>query len=317
MKSKILFLLFLCSNIAFSQKTSVKNNGQLHVDGVFLKNSKNKNIVLRGVSYGWSNEHFRFYNENSVAWLKKDWNVSVVRATIGIEPSNGYLEAPLKTTNYINDLIEAAIKNDLYIVLAWHCNNKHLPQSIDFFVQIAKKYSKYPNVIYEIFTEPDDETWTELKPYYLELVKSIREYDAKNIILLSAPFWSQNIKQVADDPILGLSNIMYTVHFCTGSSGQLLRDDCNYALSKGVPIIITDHLLTDCSCDSKLFLDEWNKWITWFELNKISWITWSVSDKKESCSFLVPNACSNGNWSESELNESGNVVRKKLIELNK
>ena len=32
--------------------------------------------------------------------------------------------------------------------------------------------------------------------------------------------------------------------------------------------------------------EEWNRWIEWAEKNKISWITWSVSDKDETCSVL-------------------------------
>lgn len=313
----IVFIVFtyLCMTNAFAQNPTIKH-GHLKVDGIYLKDKNNEKVTLRGVTYGWSNENFHLYNASTVKWLKKDWKVSIIRATMGIEPAGGYLDAPINSINYVSQVIDAAIKNNIYVVIAWHCNNMHLSQSKDFFSEIAKKYGKYPNIIYEIFTEPDDETWSDLKPYYSELIQTIRSNDPENIILLSAPYWSQHIREVADDPLTGFNNIMYTVHFCVGASGEELRNDCEYALQKNTPIIVTDHLLTDCSCDGKIYTDEWEKWISWFEKNSISWVVWSISDKKENCSLLMPKASVKGNWNDSELKESEKVVRKRIIELN-
>jgi endoglucanase len=50
---------------------------------------------------------------------------------------------------------------------------------------------------------------------------------------------------------------------------------------------------------------EWQHWIDWCEANKISLITWSVSDKNETCSMLKTSASAEGNWKEEDLNESG------------
>jgi len=41
-------------------------------------------------------------------------------------------------------------------------------------------------------------------------------------------------------------------------------------------------------------------------------ITWSVSDKKETCSVLKPAAVSNGNWSDDVIKESGLKTREYL-----
>jgi endoglucanase len=62
--------------------------------------------------------------------------------------------------------------------------------------------------------------------------------------------------------------------------------------------------------------DEWQKWIDWSEKNKISWITWSVSDKDETCSVLKDRAASDGGWSIDDLKESGILVREYLRKLN-
>lgn len=309
-------IIFTCINYLFlscSDETRIK---QLKVDNTFLTDVAGKSIILRGVTFGWSNEDFKFYNKHTVKWLKDDWNVSVVRATLGIEPSGGYLEQPEEQKKYIFQVIDGALENDLYVVVAWHCNNIHETESKAFFKELAHKYGRYPNIIYEVFTEPDNESWNELKPFYTEMIKVIREEDPDNIILLSAPFYSQQVKTVADDPLLGFSNIMYTVHFCSGNSGQSLRDDCNYALKNNIPIIVSDHLLTDCSCNSELFVNEWHHWLDWFDRNQISWIVWSISDKKESCSLLKPGANPEGKWSINDINPSGEVVRSMLLNIN-
>jgi len=61
----------------------------------------------------------------------------------------------------------------------------------------------------------------------------------------------------------------------------------------------------EASGDSAIDYAEWNQWIEWMEKNHISWVLWSVSDKNETCSVLLPTAASEGNWKEQDLKESG------------
>ena len=67
--------------------------------------------------------------------------------------------------------------------------------------------------------------------------------------------------------------------------------------------------------DGPLDMTEWQRWIDWMEQRKLSWITWSVSDKHESCSVLLPTAKSNGGWKDKDLNESGKKIRSILRSL--
>jgi endoglucanase len=66
------------------------------------------------------------------------------------------------------------------------------------------------------------------------------------------------------------------------------------------------------SGDGPLNIDEWHRWIDWAEQHKISWITWSVSDKNETCSVLLPSASTEGGWTEKDMKESGIKVREIL-----
>ena len=51
------------------------------------------------------------------------------------------------------------------------------------------------------------------KTYSAEIIATIRAIDPDNIILVGSPHWDQDIHMVADDPLVNVKNIMYTVHF--------------------------------------------------------------------------------------------------------
>jgi endoglucanase len=307
---KYILLLFL--NVlagAFLQAQPVKKYGQLQVKGTQLSDAKGNPVVLRGMSFGWHNFWPRFYNQQAVSWLAQDWDCSVVRAAMGVEPKEGYKENPEGSVQKIKEVINGAIKAGIYVIIDWHSHNINLEEAKTFFSGISSQYAKYPNVIYELFNEPDKESWNEVKAYASEVINVIRKNDPDNIILIGNPHWDQDIQLVADTPLQGFTNIMYTVHFYAATHKQQLRDRCDYALEKGIPIFISECAGMEASGDGPLNEAEWAKWIDWSEQNKISWVTWSVSDKDETCSVLYPTANSTGNWAETDLKESGIKAR--------
>lgn len=181
---------------------------------------------------------------------------------------------------------------------------------------MATTYGRYPNIIYELFNEPDYESWDSVTIYSNEIISAVRKIDPDNIILVGNPHWDQDINIVADAPLHGFTNIMYTVHFYAAIHKQELRDRCNYALNKGIPVFISESAGVSASGDGPINYEEWNKWIEWAEKNKISWVTWSVFDKDESCSVLLPGADSNGNWQTKDLKESGIKTRELIRKYN-
>lgn len=307
-----LLLMFFISNAQF-----VKHHGQLGVSGTQLVDKNNNPIVLRGMSFGWHSMWPRFYNEKAVSWLKKDFNCNVVRAAMGIELGEySYMKDPKFSKEKIEAVIKGAIKADIYVIVDWHSHNINLNEAKGFFAEISKKYSKYPNIIYEIFNEPDHESWAEVKAYSEEIIKVIRENDPKNIILVGSPHWDQDVDLAAADPILGYHNIMYTMHFYAATHGKDLRDKTDKAIESGLPVFISESAGMEASGDGPLDLKAWQEYIDWMEARKLSWITWSVSDKDETCSILKKSAKSEGNWKEEDLKESGIKVREFLRKYN-
>jgi endoglucanase len=109
----------------------------------------------------------------------------------------------------------------------------------------------------------------------------------------------------ANDPIKGAKNLLYTLHFYAATHKQELRNRANYAISKGLPLFISESAGMEATGNGPLNEEEWNKWINWAEQHKISWVTWSVSDKNETCSVLLPSASATGQWKDSDLKPSG------------
>jgi endoglucanase len=268
------------------------------------------------MSFGWHNFWPRFYNAGVVDWLAKDWNCNVVRAAMGVEPQRGYVSDPEDSKAKIKAVVNGAIKSGIYVIIDFHSHHIRLKEAKEFFTEMATTYGKQPNIIYEIFNEPEYDSWADVKAYSSEVIKTIRALDPDNIILVGSPHWDQDIHLVADAPLTGSGNIMYTMHYYAGTHKQFLRDRCDYALNKGIPVFISESAGMEASGDGKIDNTEWQRWIDWSEKNKISWITWSVSDKNESCSVLLPTAGSEGGWKAEDLKESGVKTREFLRKYN-
>jgi endoglucanase len=316
LKSKII-LLFLALSCSMANAQFVKKHGQLSVKGTQLVDKDQNPIVLRGVSLGWHSIWPRFYTEKTVAWLKKDFDCTIIRAAMGIEiGDHPYMKEPDFSKEKIEAVIKGAIKSDIYVIIDWHSHNVNLKEAKEYFDEISKKYGKYPNVIYEVFNEPDYETWPEVKAYSEEIIKVIRANDPDNIILVGCPKWDQDVNLPAADPIKGYSNLMYTMHFYAATHEKWLRDRTDEAIKSGLPIFVSESAGMEASGDGPMNYKAWQEYIDWMEERKLSWIVWSVSDKDETCSMLKKSASSEGNWKEDDLKESGLKTREFLKKYN-
>ena len=225
MKRISAILLFSAVVASTSYAQPVVMHGALHVKDAQLADEHDQPVVLRGMSFGWHCFWPRFYNAGSVQWLATDWKATVIRAAMGVEPGeNSYLKKPEWSEEKIKTVVEAAIQQNIYVIIDWHSHNINLAEAKLFFAKMATQYGAYPHVIYEIFNEPDEESWADVKNYSIEIIKTIRAIDPDNIILVGTPHWDQDVQLAADDPITGYSNIMYTLHFYAATHSQYLRD---------------------------------------------------------------------------------------------
>jgi len=310
---KVVFsLFFLITTFFTSNSQIVKLHGQLKVKGTALVDVKGNDVVLHGMSFGWHNWWARFYNAGAVHELATKWNCTVIRAAMGVEPDGGYLKNPEGSIALIKNVIDVCIKENVYVIIDWHDHNIHQKEAVEFFSMMSKQYGKYSHVLYEIYNEPDRETWPEVKAYSEAVIKAIRSNDPDNIILVGSPHWSQDVHVAAADPIQGFDNLMYTMHFYAGTHKKWLRDRTDEAIKKGLPVFISECAGMEATGDGPLDNKEWEAFVRWMDEKKLSWIGWSVSDKKETCSVLEKTAASNGNWTEADIKEWGRLIKSYL-----
>ncbi|MDR1811959.1 MAG: glycoside hydrolase family 5 protein, partial [Candidatus Fibromonas sp.] len=91
-----------------------------------------KAAQIRGVSFFWSQWSDQFYNASAVERLAKDWKAEVVRAAYGATGSTAAADR-----QSIKTVVEAAIDNDIYVIIDWHSHTAHnsaeTERAINFF----------------------------------------------------------------------------------------------------------------------------------------------------------------------------------------
>ncbi|RZK23284.1 MAG: glycoside hydrolase family 5 protein, partial [Flavobacterium sp.] len=322
MKTFVLLTLILTSTFLYGQqKSAVDDHGQLKVQNGQILDKNNKPPQLRGISMSWSIwQGQKYYNPEVITWLQQDFNATVIRLAMGIEPDGGYLKSPLMQKQLITNSVDAAIAKGMYVLIDWHDHlaNKNQEESLLFFTEMAKKYSGKKNVIYEIFNEPTRIDWKVIKAYSIALIKAIRKYDKQNLIVVGSPAWDQDVDIVAKSPIIGFQNIAYSFHFYASDPNhqEVLMKKADVAIAAGLPLFVTEWGVGEADGNGIFDLSKTNNWLQWMEKNKLSWVNWNITDKKETTALLNRGASIQGKWSAEQLTPAGKYIREKLKELN-
>jgi endoglucanase len=318
-KRQIIEMIFAMSTlliIVVNAQTPVELHGALRVEGNKIVDKDGKQTQLCGMSFFWSQWMGKFYNEQTVKWLVDDWKVTVVRAAMGvkhIESHSGFLYDGSEQLK-VKAVVEGALKKGIYVIIDWHDHLafQNAEESQHFFEEMARLYGSYPNVIYEIYNEPERVSWSKtVKPYSQRIVKAIRAIDSDNLILIGTPYWCQNVNDAADDPLEG-KNLVYSLHFYAASHKGELRDKALYAMKKGIPLFVSEFGTCLASGNGILDSAETQRWFSFMDQNKLSWCSWSIADKDETASALLPGARYYGQWTLNELTPSGKIIRCKL-----
>jgi endoglucanase len=282
--------------------TPVARYGQLRVCGTTMCDKNGAKVQLRGVSSMWLNWESRGYAENlqALTWMRDNWNLTVIRAAMGVEPAGAYLSDPAKARAQVERIINNAVTAGVYVIVDYHAHEAQnsRTQSVAFFSDLARRYGHLPNVIWETFNEPLAVSWTSvLKPYHQAVVAGIRAADPDNIIVLGTPTWSQAVDQAAASPVSG-SNLMYTLHFYSCSHGAGLRAKGDTAIRAGLALFVTEWGAShaDGGTDGRTCLPEAQNWINWMKSNGVSWTAWKLSTGTDSTNLLASGAPVTGGW---------------------
>jgi len=302
-----------------SSVTPVEEHGQLRVDGPDLVNERGDAVQLKGVSSMWLNWENTGYAESldATLWMRDNWNISVIRAAMGVDPPGAYLTNPDKAKSQVRKIVENAIEAGIYVIVDWHDHNAqmHEAESIAFFSEMAELYGDKPNVIWETFNEPLAVSWPEvIKPYHEHVVAAIREKDPDNIVILGTSSWSQNVDAAAADPVDG-DNLMYTLHFYSCTHGSMYRTKGDKARQLGKAVFVTEWGATDADggTDGAVCYGAASEWIEWMRDRKIGWTSWKLDDcNQDSSCLLQPNTPVDGGWTQEYIHGHGLFVRDSL-----
>ncbi|TLX78264.1 glycoside hydrolase family 5 protein [Labilibacter sediminis] len=294
--------------------TPVEIYGRLSTKGKYIVDEIGIPVQLRGMSLFWSQWMGKYWNADVVNWLAEDWESSIIRAAMGVDANGGYISKASEKEK-VELIVDAAIAKGVYVIIDWHSHHaeNYEEEAVIFFTEMAKKYGQYPNVIYEIYNEPLNVSWSDvIKPYAETVIAAIRKHDSDNIILVGTRNWSQEVSEVIGSQIEG-ENIGYVFHFYASTKGhQKLVPIAEAAIQANIPLFVTEWGVSDASGGGD-FNREWTRdWVRFLDKHKLSWCNWSIADKDETASALIPGANVKGHWVESELSESGVYIRNVL-----
>ncbi len=288
------FLIFACLFHTVYAQSIVEKHGRLQANGNKIVDKTNTPISLAGNSLFWSNadDTSDFYNAETVNQLSNAWKSSIIRVAVGVKESwdngRGYIDSPQNQTAKTRTVIDAAIAAGMYVIIDWHTHEaeKYQDEAIAFFENMAEIYGTNDHIIYEIYNEPIDQSWQEIKTYAAAVIAAIRAKDPDNLILVGSPRWSQNVDIASQDPIAD-TNLAYTLHFYSGTHGQFLRDKAQQALNNGVPLFVSEWGAINADGRGDVDAPETERWMAFLKENAISHVNWSVSDKGEGSSIVA------------------------------
>lgn len=304
MKNTILSVIaVLALSLSAAAQSPVERHGQLRVEGTQLVDSKGAPVQLRGVSMGWHNMWPRFYNQGTVDRLTGDWGADLVRCSVGVAHlDSGFDCDSVAAYAVVDSIVQGAVRNGAYVLVDFHSHPNKLADAKRFFTHVAGKYGHLPNIMYEIWNEPTEVPWSECKAYAEELIPVIRALDPDGIVVVPTPRWDQEVDKAADDPIAGVPGLLYSLHYYAATHTGWLRDKAQYAIDKGLPLIMSECASMLHTGDGVVDTKEWDEWMRFADEKGISWAAWSISDKDETCSMLRPSAASDGReWRDSDL----------------
>lgn len=319
-----LMVSFAVSAADYPNGSPVAINGKLKVVGTKMVSECGNPVQLRGMSSHGLAWYPQCYTEKSIKALTDDWGIDIFRVAVYTHEWGGYTTNLWKSKDeykqYIDELIDYCGDNGIYCMIDWHVLNQGsgnpnytLDDAMEFWDYMSKNHKDDKHVIYEICNEPNGSsvTWSKVKEYADIIIPIIRNNDPNTIVICGTPTWSQDVDLAANDP-LSYSNVMYTLHFYSGTHFDWLRSKAQTAIDKGLALFVTEFGTSQADGSGGVYIDECNIWMDWMKERSISWCNWSYAGKDETSAALLEYSCDDEDW--NNVSESGEYIKEKLRE---
>ena len=314
---------------AADTQTALQVHGQLAVNGTQIVDQNGQAFQLRGVSTHGINWDVGkpYVNQAAFQTIRDEWGANAIRLAMYTSEYNGYCTGGNQTElkGLLRTGVDAAKNLGMYAIIDWHVLNDqnpltYLEQAKTFWNETSATYKDYNNVLYEICNEPNNCSWDDIKSYANQIIPIIRANDPDAIIIVGTPSWSQlgmwgHTNEVADSPLTGYSNLVYTLHFycAEASHTQYLPAKVDYAVSKGLPVLVSEFGLSAASGDGAIDTNQADVWLNKLDGYKIGYFVWSLSNKAETASLIASSCSKTSGWTDSELTDAGRYIKSRYL----
>ncbi len=342
MKRFLLLALAVCASQTFADAITPSRTGPVSAYGQLVagKNSSGQGriygscqgvqdgaeVQVRGMSLYWSllANATDFWNATAISTMVNDMNIQIVRAAMatGSEdwsgPYKGYQLDAANQKALVSAVVEAAIQNDIYVIIDWHSHNAHEQTSsaVGFFTEMAQTYGSYDNVIFELYNEPTVDTtqWSTVKNYANTVIAAIRQY-SDNLIIVGTPSWDQNPQVAINDPVTDVgNNTAYALHYYANShcwqgsndwGGKCEGTKGLEAMNAGVSLFVSEWGTGNADGGGDPDVSRNQSWQSYLDENKLSWANWSASKIDEGTAAFTSGATA----SSLQYSTSGDLVK--------
>lgn len=267
----------------------VQNYGALGTNaGEVVSQKTGKIAMLRGVSLYWSDATgLQYYKPEVISWAAKNLGIDVFRFAMGVQYYNSdgnatepldasysYMGSPSTYLSKIDQMVQAAVENDVYIIIDWHSHRaeNEITAADTFFTRMAKTYGNIPNVIFEIYNEPVKTAWSTITSYANTVAAHIRQY-SDNLILVGTPSWSQLTSYGG----VTATNVAYVFHFYAGThTVGTYGSRITAAKNAGYAVFVSEWGTTAANGKGSANESNTNDWFTFMEANHLSNCNWSL-----------------------------------------
>lgn len=309
--------------------TGKNSQGQGRIYGSCEGVKDGAEVQVRGMSLYWSlmPQAMEFWTEEGITTMVNDMKIQIVRAAMATGTEDwsgewngiklkGYTNDPTNQKQFVKTAVEAAIKNDIYVIIDWHSHNANEQTELAkaFFSEMAQTYGQYDNVIFEVFNEPTDISWSTIKNYADQIVAEIRKY-SDNLVLVGTPKWDQNPQVAIGNEVTdSKGNTAYTLHYyanshcwsgsydwggaCEGSNGE-------QAIKAGLSVFISEWGTGNADGGGNPDQSRNQSWQEYANKHKLSWANWSASRIDEGTAAFTSGATK----TSLQYSTSGNLVK--------
>lgn len=294
MKNNFTVIILLLTSYALNAQTP-----WLHVDGNKIKDPAGNVVILRGIAtqdikgqmtatIGLNGLIDTLTDTDNVAGNSPGWYPKVIRFTIN--PVTTDLDTYY--TTILKPAVDYATEKGLYVIIDYHHIadvQPNVENTNAFWDFVAPKFRDYSNVLYEIYNEPINTsfTWAQFKPYMQSWINLVRKHAPHNLILAGSPVWDQRMAESVSSPFTG-GNIVYVAHIYPDHFDNAWNRNQVELTAAAHPVFLSEWGFRNGATATLLkgtITDYGQPLLAWVDYLGLSWTAWCADNDWEPAMF--------------------------------